>query len=125
MEVSRPTTVDIVADRSTRLLGVLGAASFIAAGLVIISAAGSAQAQTPRIENQASAVEAAKRYTKARCTAETPCTFKPEREGNQWRVWVQLTKRNSPNEAPHPYPGGTLILYFDINGNFMRRLEGE
>jgi hypothetical protein len=93
--------------------------------ILVVSMGIGAQAQTPRIESEAMAVEAAKRYTKARCTAETPCTFKPERDGNQWRVWVQLTRRNSPNQAPHPYPGGTLILYFDINGNLLRRLEGD
>ena len=77
------------------------------------------------ITDAASAVDAAKRYLKARCTAETPCRFKPEHEGKQWRVWVQLTKRNPPNGKPVPYPGGTLILYFGEDGSLKRRLEGE
>ena len=77
------------------------------------------------ITDSASAIEAAKHYLKARCTAETPCKFRPEHEGKQWRVWVQLTKRNVANETPLPYPGGTLILYFDAKGNLTRRLEGE
>lgn len=72
-----------------------------------------------------SAIAAAKRWLKARCNAETPCTFKPEQEGKQWRVWVQLTKRHAPNQAPRPYPGGTLVLYFDAKGNLTRRLEAD
>jgi hypothetical protein len=93
--------------------------------LILGAVAGATQAQAARIENAAAATEAAKRYLKARCNAETPCTFKPEREGNRWRVWVRLTKRNSPNQAPQPYPGGTVILFFDLNGNLIRRLEGD
>lgn len=93
--------------------------------LVAASAAGALGADGLRITDNASAIAAAKRYLKARCTTETPCKFKPEHEGKQWRVWVQLTKRNSENEAPRPYPGGTLILYFDEKGTLMRRLEGE
>ena len=77
------------------------------------------------ITDDASAVEAARRYLKARCTTETPCKFKPEHEGKQWRVWVQLTRRSAPNQAPRPYPGGTLVLYFDGKGNLLRRLEAE
>ena len=77
------------------------------------------------ITDASSAVEVAKRYVKGRCTAETPCTYRPEREGKQWRVWVQLTKRDAANQAPRPYPGGTLILYFDAKGNLLRRLEGD
>ncbi len=66
------------------------------------------------ITDAASAVETAKKYVKARCTAEKPCKFKPEREGNQWRVWVKL-----------PNPGGSLVLYFDTKGNLLRRLEAD
>lgn len=77
------------------------------------------------ITDDASAIAAAKRYLKARCTAETPCKFKPEHEGKQWRVWVQLTRKHAANEAPRPYPGGTVILYFDAKGNLTRRLEAE
>jgi hypothetical protein len=78
-----------------------------------------------RISDGASAIEAAKRYLKARCTAETPCRFKPEHEGKQWRVWVQLTKRSPASGKPAPYPGGTLILYFGEDGSLKRRLEGD
>ena len=92
------------------------------AGVVAAVAFG---ADGSEITDHASAIEVAKRYLKARCTTETPCKFKPEHEGNQWRVWVQLTKRNRANEAPRPYPGGTLILYFDAKGNLTRRLEAE
>ena len=84
-----------------------------------------AHAQTKPIDSPEAAIEAAKRWTKARCNTETPCTLKPEREGSQWRVWVQLTRRNAPNAAPQPYPGGTLIFYFDLKGNLLRRLEGD
>jgi hypothetical protein len=82
-------------------------------------------AEESAITDDASAIAVAKRYLKARCTAETPCKFKPEHEGKQWRVWVQLTRRNVANGAPQHYPGGTLILYFDAKGNLTRRLEGE
>ena len=77
------------------------------------------------ITGAASAIDAAKSYLKSRCTAETPCRFKPEHEGKQWRVWVQLTKRNAANGKPVPYPGGTLILYFGEDGSLKRRLEGD
>ena len=55
----------------------------------------SAAAADLKITDKASAVDAAKRYLKTRCTAETPCTFKPEHEGKQWRVWVQQTRVSS------------------------------
>ncbi len=93
------------------LIGIAGAVAFAADGSAIT--------------DDASAIAAAKRYLKARCTDETPCKFKPEHEGKQWRVWVQLTKRSAPNHAPRPYPGGTLILYFDAKGNLTRRLEAD
>ena len=92
---------------------------------LLLGAATAAAAQGARIETPAAATEAAKKYLKARCTTETPCTFKPEREGNQWRVWVQLTRRAAPNHAPKPYPGGTVILFFDLNGTLIRRLEAD
>jgi hypothetical protein len=99
----------------SQLLGLLGAISAV----VALGADGAP------ITDEASAVEAAKRFLKARCTAATPCKFRPEHEGKQWRVWVQLTRRNSAKEAPRPYPGGTLILYFDEKGTLTRRLEGD
>jgi len=93
--------------------------------VLFAAAIGAAVAAEPNeITDAASAIRAAKRFTKARCT-ETPCTYRPEKEGRQWRVWVQLTRRNSPRETPRPYPGGTLILYFDENGTLLRRLEGD
>lgn len=98
--------------------------SFMPAVLAFAAAAAFASDAMPIVDN-ASAVEAAKHYLKARCTPETPCTFKPQHEGKQWRVWVQLTRRGSANAAPHPYPGGTLILYFDAKGSLLRRLEGD
>lgn len=97
---------------------VLGALAGVAALLALA-------ADRPGITDATSAIDAAKRYVKARCTVETPCKFKPEREGKQWRVWVQLTRRDSANSLPRPYPGGTLILYFDARGNLIRRLEGD
>jgi hypothetical protein len=66
------------------------------------------------ITDAASAVEAARKYVKARCPPEKPCKFKPEREGKQWRVWVKL-----------PPPAGSLVLYFDTEGNLLRRLEAD
>ena len=100
---------------ASRVLGVLAGS----AAMLALAAEGRG------ISDAASAVDAAKRYVKARCTDETPCKFKPEREGKQWRVWVQTTRRDSANAAPRPYPGGTLILYFDAKGNLIRRLEGD
>lgn len=92
--------------------------ALVAMGVGLASAAGP-------ITDEASAIAAAKRYMKARCTAETPCTFRPEHEASQWRVWVQMTKRGAPNQAPRPYPGGTVVLYFDAKGNLLRRLEAD
>ena len=94
--------------------------ALLAAGATLALAQGGAGISDP-----ASAIAVAKRYLKARCTDDTPCKFKAEREGKQWRVHVQLTRRDAPNRAPHPYPGGTLFLYFDAKGNLLRRLEGD
>ena len=96
----------------------------LAGALAALAAAVALAAGELPITDNASAIAAAKHYLKARCTAETPCKFRPEHEGKQWRVWVQLT-RQSGKGTPHPYPGGTLILYFDEKGNLTRRLEGE
>jgi hypothetical protein len=95
------------------------------AALAGIAAAVAFGAEPAGITDNASAISAAKRYLKARCTTETPCKFKAEHEGKQWRVWVHLTKRRTPHAAPQPYPGGTLVLYFDANGNLTRRLEAD
>jgi hypothetical protein len=109
--------VTVERERRARLRG-LAAAVISAASVAFAASEG-------RIIDGASAIDAAKRYLKARCTVETPCRFKPEHEGKQWRVWVQLTKRSSANGRPVAYPGGTLILYFGEDGSLKRRLEGE
>lgn len=87
-------------------------------------AIGAWASETTRVTDEASAIAAAKRYTKARCT-ETPCQYRPRREGKQWNVWVEFTKRNRPGEKPLPYPGGHLILYFNEEGQLVRRIQGE
>ena len=79
-----------------------------------------ALAAETRISDQASAVEAAKRYLKARCTAEAPCKFRAERESNQWRVWVEL-----PRKSASRGPAQQIVLFFDVSGNLIRRLEVE
>ena len=84
-----------------------------------------AAAESSAITDAASAIRVAKRYTKASCNAVTPCTYKAQREGKQWRVAVKLTKRNSPRGAAHPYAGGDMFLYFDPQGHLIRRLGGE
>jgi hypothetical protein len=93
------------------------------AAVLLIALIGSPHAEA--ITDTASAIQAAKRYTKASCNTETPCTYKAQRDGKQWRVWVKLTKRNSPRGAPIQYPGGDMILYFDRDGHLIRRLDGE
>ena len=81
-------------------------------------------AESTKVTDQASAIQAAKRYTKAQCT-DTPCNYRARREGKQWNVWVEFTKRASPGAAPKPYPGGHVILYFDAEGSLVRRIQGE
>jgi hypothetical protein len=90
-------------------------ALFLGAGTVAVALA----AET-RISDQASAVEAAKRYLKARCTAEAPCKFRAEREASQWRVWVEL-----PRTSASRGPAKQIVLFFDVSGNLIRRLEVE
>jgi hypothetical protein len=82
-------------------------------------------AESTQITDEASAIAAAKRYTKARCTTETPCEFRARREGKQWNVYVEFTKRNNPREIAQKFPGGHVILYFNQQGQLVRRLEGE
>jgi hypothetical protein len=91
----------------------------IATALVIVAL----HAAAARIADEAAAVEAAKAYTKGRCTSESPCSYRARREAKQWNVWVQLTKRSRPGAAPSP--AGHLILYFDAEGNLVRRIEGD
>ena len=76
-------------------------------------------AEPTRITDAQGAVEAAKRYVKGRCPLEARCTFRAEREGKQWRVWVQPAKRGSSSDA------ASVILFFDTGGNLIRRLEGD
>ena len=43
-----------------------------------------------------------------------------------WNVLVEFTKRN-PGEkgAPERYPGGHVLLYFNQEGQLVRRVNGE
>jgi len=82
-------------------------------------------ADSRAITDAASAVGAAKHYTKASCNSVTPYTYKAQREGNQWRVTVKLTKRNSSRGAAYPYAGGDMFLFFDGSGHLLRRLGGD
>ena len=84
-----------------------------------------AAAESSAITDAASAIRVAKRYTKASCNAVTPCTYKAQREGKQWRVAVKLTKRDSPRGAAYPSPGGDMFLFFDSRGYLLRRLGGD
>lgn len=71
------------------------------------------------------AIDAAKRQVKAQCTSVTPCTFTAKPQKDKWHVFVQFTKRNSPQEKAFPYPGGHAILIVDQTGKVVGRLEGE
>jgi hypothetical protein len=82
------------------------------------------EAHSAPVTDEASAIAAAKKYTKAKCN-ETPCTYRPRREGSQWNVWVEFTRRHAPGEKPRPYHGGHVILYFDAEGHLVRRIQGE
>jgi len=98
--------------------------SVAGATLAMLVPAAAPGAESTKVTDQASAIQAAKRYTKAQCT-DTPCNYKARREGKQWNVWVEFTKRASPRAAPKPYPGGHVILYFDAEGSLVRRIQGE
>jgi hypothetical protein len=91
--------------------------------LLFLAGAASADEST-QVTDEASAIAAAKRYTKARCT-ETPCQYRVRREGKQWNVWVDFTKRSRPGAKPQPYHGGHVILYFNQQGQLVRRIQGE
>jgi hypothetical protein len=95
------------------------------ASLVALVVCASFEARAAQVTDEASAIAAAKRYTKARCSVETPCTFRPRREGQHWNVWVEFTQRNARGQKAQPYPGGHVILYFDAEGRLVRRIEGE
>ena len=55
-----------------------------------------ASAGAAKITDRDSAISVAKNYTKAQCTNETPCKYKARRQGQQWNVWVEFTKRAAP-----------------------------
>lgn len=65
-----------------------------------------------RVADEASAIAAAKRYTRGQC-ANTTCKYKARREGKQWNVYVE-----------HP-KGGHVVLYFNQDGQLVRRVQGE
>ena len=93
--------------------------------VILVLAFGVAVAAEPgRLTDEASAIAAAKKYVKARCTAETPCHFTPRREGSQWNVLVEFTKRNRQGK-PERYPEGHVLLYFNQEGQLVRRVNGE
>jgi hypothetical protein len=73
-------------------------------------------ASAATIETREQAVDAAKRWMKARCTERTPCKFRAERQGKEWRVWVHPGKPKDPTR---------VILFFDRQGNLLRRIDGE
>lgn len=85
----------------------------------------SSEAQSTPVTDESSAIRAAMTYTKDRCTVETPCTFRPKREGRQWSVRVQFTRINAPGEKARPYPSGYVVLYVDADGRLTKRIEGE
>ena len=89
--------------------------ALLAALATVIAFAGMAIAAEPaRITDEASAIAAAKRYTKGRCSVEAACTYRARREGKQWNVLVEFKKR-----------GGHVLLYFNQDGQLVRRVEGE
>lgn len=92
--------------------------------ILVVAASVAVAAEPGRVTDEASAIATAKRYVKAQCTAETPCHFKPRREGSQWNVLVEFTKR-TPAGKPERYPGGHVLLYFNQEGQLVRRVKGE
>jgi hypothetical protein len=95
------------------------------ASVAILLALGCADVRSAPIDDEAAAIEAAKKYTKRQCNVETPCNYTARREGKQWNVWVEFTKRSSPGAKPRPYSGGHLVLYFDAEGHLVKRIEGQ
>jgi hypothetical protein len=92
--------------------------------ILLFSAIGAMADESTRVTDEASAIAAAKRYTKGQCT-ETPCQYRPRREGKNWNVWVDFTRRERPGAKPQPYHGGHVILYFNEAGELVRRIKGE
>ena len=74
---------------------------------------------------EARAIGVAKAATAKDCSQATPCTFKAQRQDKLWRVYVGFTKRNSPNEAPFPYPGGFVEFLVDDYGKIVHTDPGE
>ena len=97
----------------------------IPSALALCLAATPATAESNAITDEASAIAAAKRYTKARCTPQAPCEYKARREGKQWNVMVLFSPRARPREATNRAPGGHVLLYFNEQGQLVRRVEGE
>ena len=86
---------------------------FRLAAAALVAVAFPAQAA---IESPEQAVDAARRWMKARCTDKSPCRFRAERQGKDWRVWVHPGKAKDPTR---------VILFFDREGNLIRRIDGE
>lgn len=80
-------------------------------------------AASSRVTDEASAVAAAKKYTRGRCTMETSCEFKARREGKQWNVLVRFSDRTRPGAKAQP--SGHLLLYFNEEGELVKRVERE
>src|SRR5258706_500059 len=97
----------------------------VLASIITMVAGIALAAESTTLTDEASAIAAAKRNTKARCNAETLCEFRARREGAQWNVFVQFTKRNHPREIANRYPGGHALLYFNQQGQLVKRVEGE
>ena len=93
------------------------------ASIALSFASAVASAESGRVTDEASAIAVAKKYVKAQCT-ETPCHFTPRREGSQWNVMVEFTKRNAAGKLDR-YPGGHVLLYFNQEGQLVRRVKGE
>ena len=70
------------------------------------------------------AIEAAKRYLGAECTAARPCEFAAKREHDQWSVFVQFT-RLGPKGERFVTLGGHAYLIVDKHGKVIKRLDGE
>jgi hypothetical protein len=93
--------------------------------VITLLASAASRAHAAEITDEASAVAAAKRYTKARCSEKRPCEFRARREGSQWNVLVEFSRRGERGEVANKHPGGHLLLYFNRQGQLVRRVEGE
>lgn len=109
-----------VGDESPRRRG-------LAVGLLLVGISLSVPAirAAEPVNSAASATEAARRLMKARCTGETRCQYRAERDGKQWRVWVNFARRNAAHAGARPIADGYVVLYFDAQGTLIRRVEGE